>query len=344
MDDDKTLSVNKAEVLSEGASRLMRLATYASVGVAAALIAIKLIAFLLTDSVSLLSTLIDSLLDAAASIINLVAVRTALVPPDAEHRFGHGKAEPLAAMGQSAFIAGSAMFLLVEAGNRLVNPSPIQNSGIGLVVMAVSIVATVGLVAFQRHVIRRTGSVAIKADALHYLSDLFVNSAVIVSLLLWRQFDWTFVDPLFAAGIGAYILWTAWQVAHGAFDLLMDLTAIDWAEGAAPRFTVVYHLLSTTRAGSYIRVATNCTGSEAEPTVPSVVSVWPDPMVWVTPATVTGREPPDRTVTLVVRGPTASVNTRPCHIRSCRTTPPSCPVRLGARSTPVGRFIWKRFI
>ena len=222
MDDDKTLSVNKAEVLSEGASRLMRLATYASVGVAAALIAIKLIAFLLTDSVSLLSTLIDSLLDAAASIINLVAVRTALVPPDAEHRFGHGKAEPLAAMGQSAFIAGSAMFLLVEAGNRLVNPSPIQNSGIGLVVMAVSIVATLGLVAFQRHVIRRTGSVAIKADALHYLSDLFVNSAVIVSLLLWRQFGWTFVDPLFAAGIGAYILWTAWQVAHGAFDLLMD--------------------------------------------------------------------------------------------------------------------------
>ena len=192
----------------------MRLATYASVGMAVALIAIKMVAFLLTDSVSLLSTLIDSLLDAAASMINLFAVRTALIPPDADHRFGHGKAEPLAAMGQSAFIAGSAMFLLVEAGNRLVNPSVIQNSGLGLVVMGISIVATIFLVTFQRH--------AIKADSLHYLSDLFVNSAVIVSLLLWRQFGWTFVDPIFAAGIGCYILWTAWQVAHSALDLLMD--------------------------------------------------------------------------------------------------------------------------
>ncbi len=208
--------------MNDSAGRLMRLATYASVGVALALIAVKLVAFLLTDSVSLLSTLIDSLLDAAASMVNLVAVRTALIPPDEDHRFGHGKAEPLAAMGQSAFIAGSAMFLLVEAGNRLVNPSPIQNSGLGIVVMGISIVATIFLVAFQRHVIRQTNSVAIRADSLHYLSDLFVNSAVIVVLLLWRQFGWTFVDPIFAAGIGCYILWTAWQIAHSALDLLMD--------------------------------------------------------------------------------------------------------------------------
>ena len=106
--------------------RLMRQATYASVGVALILIGAKLFAYLMTDSVSLLSTLLDSLLDAAASLVNLVAVRTALTPADAEHRFGHGKAEPLAALGQSAFIAGSALFLLVEAGNRVVNPSPIQ--------------------------------------------------------------------------------------------------------------------------------------------------------------------------------------------------------------------------
>jgi ferrous-iron efflux pump FieF len=214
--------MTQAQAMSEGRGRLMRLATYASVGLAVALIAIKMVAFLLTDSVSLLSTLIDSLLDVAASVVNLVAVRTALVPADAEHRFGHGKAEPLAAMGQSAFIAGSAMFLLVEAGNRLVNPSPIQNSGLGIVVMGISIVVTVILIAFQRHVIRRTNSMAIKADSLHYLSDLFVNSAVIVSLLLWRQLGWTFVDPIFAAGIGCYILLTAWQIARSALDLLMD--------------------------------------------------------------------------------------------------------------------------
>ena len=134
--------------------RLMRQATYASVGVALILIGAKLFAYLMTDSVSLLSTLLDSLLDAAASLVNLVAVRTALTPADAEHRFGHGKAEPLAALGQSAFIAGSALFLLVEAGNRVVNPSPIQNSGIGLAVMVFSIAATFLLVLYQRHVIR----------------------------------------------------------------------------------------------------------------------------------------------------------------------------------------------
>jgi ferrous-iron efflux pump FieF len=202
--------------------RLMRLATYASVGVALVLIGAKLLAYLMTDSVSLLSTLIDSLLDIAASVINLVAVRTALLPADAEHRFGHGKAEPLAAMGQSAFIAGSAMFLLVEAGNRVVNPTPVQNSGVGLAVMLLSIVATILLVAFQRYVIRRTNSVAIRADSLHYVSDLLVNVAVIFALLAWREFGWALADPIFAAGIGIYILWTAWQITRGALDLLMD--------------------------------------------------------------------------------------------------------------------------
>ena len=202
--------------------RLMRLATYASVGVAVLLIGAKLVAYVMTDSVSLLSTLIDSLLDMAASLVNLVAVRAALLPADSEHRFGHGKAEPLAAMGQSAFIAGSAMFLLVEAGNRVVNPAPLQNSDVGVAVMLLSIVATIALVAFQRYVIRRTNSVAIQADSLHYVSDLLVNIAVICALLVWRGFGWALADPLFAAGIGIYILWTAWRIARGALDLLMD--------------------------------------------------------------------------------------------------------------------------
>ena len=202
--------------------RLMRLATYASVSVALTLITLKVVAYVMTDSVSMLSTLIDSLLDTVASVINLFAVRAALTPADKEHRFGHGKAEPLAAMGQSAFIGGSAVFLLVEAGNRLFNPSPIQNTELGIVVMVISIAATVALVIFQRRVIQRTGSVAIKADSLHYLGDFFVNCAVIVSLLLWRQFNWAFIDPVFAVAIAAYILFTAWQVAQTSLDLLMD--------------------------------------------------------------------------------------------------------------------------
>jgi ferrous-iron efflux pump FieF len=216
------LAVSEAQPGKTAAGSLMRRATYASVGVAVILIGAKLFAYLMTDSVSLLSTLLDSLLDAAASLVNLVAVRTALTPADAEHRFGHGKAEPLAALGQSAFIAGSALFLLVEAGNRVVNPSPIQNSGIGLVVMIFSIVATFLLVLFQRHVIRLTNSVAIRADSIHYISDLLVNGAVIASLLIWREFGWALADPIFAASVGLYILFTAWRITRGSLDLLMD--------------------------------------------------------------------------------------------------------------------------
>jgi ferrous-iron efflux pump FieF len=211
-----------AAISRSEAGRLMRQATYASVGTASVLIAAKLVAYLMTDSVSLLSTLLDSLLDAAASLVNLVAVRTALVPADAEHRFGHGKAEPLAALGQSAFIAGSALFLLVEAGNRIVHPTPIHNSEVGLVVMGFSILATAVLVLYQRHVIRLTNSVAVRADSIHYFSDLLVNGAVVAALLIWRELGWALADPLLAAGVGIYILYTAWQIAQGALDLLMD--------------------------------------------------------------------------------------------------------------------------
>lgn len=204
------------------AARLLRLATTASVSTASLLIVVKLVAFLLTDSVSILSTLIDSLLDAAASLVNLIAVRHALVPADREHRFGHGKAEPLAAMAQAAFITGSAIFLVIEAVPRFYAPHPVAREEIGIAVMLFSIVATLALVALQRHVIRRTGSLAISADRLHYVGDLLVNSAVILALLLATQLGWTFADPLFGIGIAAYILYNAWQIASGALDMLMD--------------------------------------------------------------------------------------------------------------------------
>lgn len=201
---------------------LMRRATYASVVTAAALIVAKLAAYLATGSVSLLSTLLDSLLDAAASLVNLVAVRAALTPADREHRFGHGKAEPLGALAQAAFITGSAIFLVFEAGTRLVNPQPLENSAVGIAVMLFSIVATLLLVGYQRRVIRLTNSVAIKADSLHYVGDLMVNGSVIVALLLVSQFGWWLADPLFGIGIALYILYMAWQIARGALDMLMD--------------------------------------------------------------------------------------------------------------------------
>ena len=200
----------------------MRLATYASVSVAVVLIVAKFAAWLATDSVSLLSTLIDSLLDAGASLINLYAVRQALQPADREHRFGHGKAEPLAGLAQAAFICGSAAFLLIEAGKRFIQPRVLDNTEIGIAVMVFSIALTVALVLFQRHVVRQTGSVAISADSVHYRMDVLVNASVIVSLILVTEMGWRWADPLFATAIAGYIVWGAAVIGRQALNLLMD--------------------------------------------------------------------------------------------------------------------------
>lgn len=211
-------------IAAEAASayRLKRLAAIAAVCVSLALIAAKAAAWIGTDSVAMLSTLVDSLLDLVASLINLVAIRQAAVPADREHRFGHGKAEPLAGLGQAAFIGGSAAFLLFQAGERLLHPQPVENSTVGLAVMAFSIVVTIALIAFQKWVIRRTRSVAIDADSLHYASDLMVNLGVIAALVLTANFGWQWADGAVAAAIGLFILFSAAQIFRTSLNLLMD--------------------------------------------------------------------------------------------------------------------------
>jgi ferrous-iron efflux pump FieF len=206
---------------SEETAKLLRLATYASISVALVLIVAKLIAWGLSDSVSLLATLIDSVLDALASLINLIAVRHALTPADKEHRFGHGKAEALAGLSQSLFIVGSAGFLLLEAGRRIINPTEVQAAGIGIAVMVFSIIATLALLGLQSHVIRKTNSTAIKADSLHYKTDLLVNGSVIVALWLSVQ-GWAGFDALFAGAIALYILFSAREIMVMSYDHLMD--------------------------------------------------------------------------------------------------------------------------
>jgi len=201
-------------------ARLMRLATYASTGVACTLIVAKLVAWLMTDSVSLFATLIDSCLDALASIINLFAVRHALEPADKAHRFGHGKAESLAGLGQATFICGSALFLVLETFNRFLHPQPLESATVGIGVMVFSIAATLALVMFQSHVVRKSGSMAIKADHLHYKTDLLINGSVIVALLL--AVYWDGFDPLFALGIAAYIFYSAVEIMRESLDHLMD--------------------------------------------------------------------------------------------------------------------------
>ncbi|MGD2074252.1 MAG: cation diffusion facilitator family transporter [Gammaproteobacteria bacterium] len=201
--------------------RLLHLATGASVATAGILIAAKLAAWLLTGSVSVLASLVDSLMDAAASVVNLIAVRYSLEPPDAEHRFGHGKAESLAGLAQATFIGGSAVFLVLHAVDRLLHPRPLQDVPVGVSVMVFAIAATLVLLAIQRYVIRRTGSTAIRADSLHYRSDLLVNASIILALMLETR-GWTGFDPVFALAIAAYILYSAWHIGHDAFQLLMD--------------------------------------------------------------------------------------------------------------------------
>jgi len=202
--------------------RLLRMATAAAVAVAALLIVIKLGAWLLTGSVALLSSLIDSALDATASLLNLIAVRHAARPADREHRFGHGKAEPLAGMGQTLFIGASGTLLLFEAVPRLFDPQPVSETGVGVAVMLVSMALTLGLVRFQRMVAARTGSVAVDADSLHYTGDLLMNASIILSLLLTHYLGWYVLDPIFAIGIAIYVLYTATKIARRSIDLLMD--------------------------------------------------------------------------------------------------------------------------
>jgi len=202
-------------------SRLLRLATYASVATATLLIVAKLAAWLVTDAVSVMASLIDSLMDVGASLVNLLAVHWSLQPADKDHRFGHGKAEALAGLAQAAFIGGSALFLALHAVDRLVNPAPLSDIGVGIGVMLFAMAATGVLLVFQHRVIRATGSTAIRADALHYATDLATNSATLLALIL-AVMGWPGLDPIFALGIAVYILYSAVQIAREAVDLLMD--------------------------------------------------------------------------------------------------------------------------
>ncbi len=228
MADRETVSLNASSLSASRSSRdarrgrMMRRATVAAVAVALLLIAAKLAAWIATGSVSLLSTLVDSALDLVSSILNFIAVRQALTPADREHRFGHGKAEPIAGLGQSAFIAGSALFVIGEAGKHLVDLEPVDNSNLGIAVMAGSMVLTFGLVWFQRMVVRETGSLAVRADSTHYLGDLLMNGAVIAALVVQTMLGWTIVDPLLAVVIAGALIWSAWRISRQSFDLLMD--------------------------------------------------------------------------------------------------------------------------
>jgi len=202
-------------------ARLLKFATTASVVTAMLLIVGKAVAWLMTGSISVLASFVDSLMDIAASLLNLVAVRVSLQPPDEEHRFGHGKVEPLAALAQAAFIAGSAAFLVLNAVDRLMHPRPVEAVTVAFVVMTFAVVATMVLLLIQRHVIRLTRSTIVRADSLHYTTDLLTNMGTIAALAL-AHFGWPALDPLFGILVAIYICYGAWHIGHDAFHQLID--------------------------------------------------------------------------------------------------------------------------
>jgi ferrous-iron efflux pump FieF len=199
---------------------------------------------------------VDSGLDAIASIVTFISVRQAAHPPDRAHRYGHGKAEAIGAFVQAGFVLGSAFFLANEAIRRLIVPQAIEQSQLGIMVLLLAILLTAGLIGFQRFVIRRTGSIAIAADSLHYRSDLFMNLAVIAALLLIEATGWPIIDPLCGLGVVLVLLYGAVGVARHALDMLMDRelpaesrTRIRKLALSHPRARDV-HDLRTRRAGS----------------------------------------------------------------------------------------------
>ena len=202
--------------------RLMRLATVASTSVALTLVVAKAVAWVVTDSVSMLSSLVDTSLDLVGSLITFFAVRQALVPADADHRFGHGKAEALAGLVQAGFIAASGCALLFAIAERFSAPKQVQEEGVGLMISALALVLTICLVAFQRHVVRRTGSVAIGADMAHYGTDLVATLVTGVGLFISGFFDQPLIDSGIAGLVALYLMHGSWNVGRNSLDILMD--------------------------------------------------------------------------------------------------------------------------
>jgi len=214
-------------------STLTARAALASVAMAVFLLVLKIYAAIETGSVAMLGSLADTGLDLLASLVTLFAVRVAAVPADREHRFGHGKAEALGALAQIVLISISAIVIGWRAVERLLSGAATDRAEYGIAVSIVAFAATLALLAYQRSIIRRTGSVAIRTDHVHYQSDLLLNLSVIAALVLDQYLGFTGADPLFGLGIAAWLMWGAWRASSQALDQLMDR---EWPEEKRQRF------------------------------------------------------------------------------------------------------------
>ncbi len=211
-------------------------AAVASVAVASFLLLLKIYAVWATGSVAMLGSLADTALDLVAALVTLFGVRVAAMPADHDHRFGHGKAESLAALVQVGIIGVSAIGIGWRAVARLLEGARTAHAEHGIAVSLIALAATLALIAYQRAVIRRTGSIAIRTDNLHYQSDLLLNLSVIAALVLDQYVGWSGADPLFGIGIALWLFYGAWRASNHAVDQLMDK---EWPEERRRRFVAV---------------------------------------------------------------------------------------------------------
>ncbi len=201
---------------------LTQRAAIASVSMALFLLGLKIWAAAETSSVAMLGSLADTALDIMASLVTLYSVRFAAMPADHDHRFGHGKAEALAALFQSGIIVASALAIGWRGISLIGSSKTPEHPELGIGVSVIAILATLALITYQRSVVKRTGSIAIQADHVHYSSDLLLNASVIAALVMDSMLGLRGADPLFGVGIAAWLIWHAREVATGAIDQLMD--------------------------------------------------------------------------------------------------------------------------
>lgn len=206
----------------EDNSRYALIAGAITISIAIALMVLKAIAWVQSDSAAVLASLVDSVMDVGVSAMNLLVIRFSLKPADEDHRYGHGKAEGIAALFQSAFITGVAIFLLLEAFSRFFNPGPVSSIDFSIGVMLVSMIMSVVIVTVQRFCMKKAPSLAVEADSAHYSSDVLVNAGAIATLLALRAGAPAIIDPVFAMLVFVYLVFTVRHIGQKAIDMLMD--------------------------------------------------------------------------------------------------------------------------
>lgn len=240
-------------------ARLVVMASLSSIMMALLLVMAKMLVWFFSNSITILASMTDSMMDLVTSVINYIAVRFAIKPPDEDHNYGHAKIEALAGLAQCAFISASAIFLLVSSVNRYFNPVQLMNIDLGIYVTVLSLILTLFVVVFQTYVIKKTDSQIIAADRLHCQSDLYSNLAIIVSLLICST-GYEIADVIFALLITVYIAHGVYGIGVRSLNVLLDkkisnhlindITSIMLATPGV----LGLHEMRTRRVGNYIYI------------------------------------------------------------------------------------------